>query len=208
MSEASKTITGMPQLYLLGGVLLMLLPSLFTMYNQKLIVAGKAVNEEPFTKSVIYVYTHSEHGATGVILNKRLTPDQENLIPDELVPLKEYIYLGGPMELPSAITLLDIRLTPTGVDDIKVTPLEEAKANSPDILQTIANQDKNPTRQLRLYMGYAGWRPMQLELEFWKSHTWSSVNLYRELFFTPTNDIWKTTYNKSQKAWKTPGGST
>ena len=124
-----------------------------------LLIAGPALLDPNFRRSVVLVGEHSEEGAIGVILNRESEATVREAVP-ELVSLLDgvsTIHVGGPVQ-PLAIVVLAEFVDPARagslvVGDVGFLPSEV----DPDNLGEL--------RRARVFAGYAGWGPGQLDGE-------------------------------------------
>src|SRR6202140_100157 len=156
-----------------------------------MLIAMPAMNDERFTRAVIYVCAHSSEGAMGIIVNQ---PAGNIKVPDllvqlDVIPAAERIELptqaedvkvlkGGPVEtgrgfvLHSADFFIENSTLPID-DGICLTA-------TLDILKAIARGD-GPASAI-LALGYAGWAPGQLETEI-QANGWLHCTADAELIF-------------------------
>jgi putative transcriptional regulator len=129
----------------------------------RLLLAAPPLIDPHFDRTVIYVLEHHDDGAVGVVLNR---PSDEAL--DE--PLDRWIDLqsapssvfeGGPVE-DNALIALAVMKQPD-VDDESLTPIigEIASADLTADPALVAAA----VREVRVFRGYAGWGPGQLDGE-------------------------------------------
>ena len=121
----------------------------------QLLIAAPALSDF-FARSVVLVIEHTEEGALGIVLN-RPTEAPVNDIVERLAGLagpEDVVHMGGPVSPDSVIALGEFedrdeaaRLV---VGDVG---LIDPEAPEPDL------------RELRVYAGYAGWGPGQLDDE-------------------------------------------
>ena len=157
----------------------------------QMLIAMPAMNDERFTRSVIYVCAHSSEGAMGIVVNhpaKNVT-FPELLVQLEVIPAADRIQLppgaetlkvlkGGPVEtgrgfvLHSADYFIENSTLPID-DGICLTA-------TLDILKAIAKGD-GPSSAI-LALGYAGWAPGQLEHEI-QENGWLHCAADPELIF-------------------------
>lgn len=127
--------------------------------GQLLIAAPQLVDY--FRRCVVLVVEHTEEGAMGVVLNRPTETTVVDAVP-ELAELTEYeavIYAGGPVEPEAVIALGDFD------DPVAAgTPVSGQLA-----LLDPANLDTATVRRLRVFAGYAGWAPGQLDGELEQS---------------------------------------
>ena len=124
-----------------------------------LLVAGPALIDPNFRRSVVLVGDHGDEGALGVILNRASDSTVEEAVPEltALVDGANQVHVGGPVQ-PSAIVVLAEFAEPDRaealvLDDIGFLPAEI----DPDVLGEL--------RRARVFAGYAGWGPGQLDDE-------------------------------------------
>jgi len=133
-----------------------------------------------FHRTVILVCEHDPEGAFGLILN-RTAP---NKVGDALVAnlperiKQERLYLGGPVQ-PQALSYLH---KGNFVPDANVLP-NLSLGHSLDTLLDLADSF-SPDQQFKIFAGYAGWSPGQLEDEM-KRDTWMIHPASVELVFHP-----------------------
>ena len=153
----------------------------------KLLIATKRVKGSIFEDSVILLIDYSNNGATGVIINRPTDIPLHILFPDlkSVRDLSDKVYIGGPVEPGRVIMLIKTSSPPEGslrlVEDVFVS----------SNIRTLEKMSSNraPDERLRLYSGYAGWGPGQLDTEILRG-SWSIADATAELIFdTPANKI-------------------
>jgi putative AlgH/UPF0301 family transcriptional regulator len=136
----------------------------------KLLVARRDAPDPTFAETVILVVRYSEGGTVGLMLNRRT----EVPVSRALDPLKgasgrsDPVYAGGPVELPNVLALLRANAMPEGVEH--VTGKVYLVSTGDRLEKTLAKRP-DPA-DFRVYLGYCGWAPGQLENEtsqgFWR----------------------------------------
>jgi putative transcriptional regulator len=124
-----------------------------------LLIAGPSLLDPNFWRTVVLVGEHSEEGALGVVLNRSSETSVEEALP-ELALLADdlgAVHVGGPVQ-PSAVVVLADFVDPYAaetlvLDSVGFLPSEV----EPDALGEL--------RRARVYAGYAGWGPGQLDEE-------------------------------------------
>ena len=157
----------------------------------QVLVAMPGMEDDRFSRTVIYVCAHSPEGAMGIVVNKPAShitfPDllvQLDIIPDgDEIRLPERVggvpvMRGGPVESGRGFVLHSadfmIEDSTLSIDDgICLTA-------TLDILKAIARGD-GPDNAL-LALGYAGWAPGQLENEI-QANGWLNCPADRDLVF-------------------------
>lgn len=124
-----------------------------------LLVAGANIFDPNFRRTVVLVAEHDENGAVGVILNRPAETTVREAVPllAPLVPVDERMYVGGPVEPNAAVVLAEF-------DD----PTEQAEPVMGSVGFLRAEVEKDVVERIdraRVFAGYAGWAPGQLEAE-------------------------------------------
>jgi putative transcriptional regulator len=157
----------------------------------QMLIAMPAMNDERFTRAVIYVCAHSTEGAMGIVVNQ---PAQNIKFPDllvqlEVIPASERIELptvaeevkvlkGGPVETGRGFVLHSADF----FIENSTLPIDEGVCLTAtlDILKAIAH-GTGPHNAI-LALGYAGWAPGQLEQEI-QQNGWLHCAADSELIF-------------------------
>ncbi len=140
-----------------------------------------------FQRTVVLICQHDADGAFGLVLNRFAGHNVGDMIvadlPDSLKTCP--LYLGGPVQ-PSALSFLH---SDTFVPDANVMP-NLSLGHSLDSLMGIG-ESFSPTRKLKMFAGYAGWSPGQLEDEM-KRKAWLTHPASLELVFdTDPKELWQ-----------------
>ncbi len=150
--------------------------------------------DENFDRAVIFVLSHGEEGAVGLVLNK---PSEQNL--GSL--LSEWqmgdfhqltVFRGGPVDAHSAMALgrfvgeipdsMEFIFANIGVVDLSKDP----ESLPPSLIE------------LRPYLGYSGWGPMQLEAEL-AANAWFVVEADPlDMFIDENQDLWSMVLRRQQ----------
>jgi len=149
-----------------------------------------------FHRSVILICQHDSEGAFGLVLNHATSNKVGEAVvanlPDTLK--KEPLFLGGPVQ-PQALSFLhnDNYLPEANV----LTNL--SLGHSLDSLVELS-ESFSPTQKLKIFAGYAGWSPGQLEDEM-KRDTWMVHPASVDLVFHPNpTQLWPLILK--DKGWK------
>jgi len=150
-----------------------------------------------FSHTVVLVCQHNAEGAFGLVLNRALGKTAGELIVADLPDTikSSPLFLGGPVQ-PGALSYLH---TDCFIPDAGVMP-NLALGHSLDDLLDIG-ESFSPTKKVRLFAGYAGWSPGQLEGEM-KRKSWLTFPASIELVFeTPPENLWPKIL-QSKGGWK------
>ena len=161
----------------------------------KLLLDSGQLGGSFFQRTVILVCKHNSEGAFGLVLNRSVGKTVGDLIIANLPePLKAApLYLGGPVQ-PGALSYLH---TDSFIPEADVLP-NLALGHSLDELLEIG-EAFSATKKVRMFAGYSGWSPGQLENEM-KRKSWLTFPASLELVFeTPPEQLW-------HKVLQTKGG--
>jgi len=149
-----------------------------------------------FHRTVILVCQHDSEGAFGLVLNR----DTGNKVGDALVAnLSENLrdqglFLGGPVQ-PAALSYLHSDLF---LPDGDVLP-NLSLGHSLDTLVELG-ESFSSTRQMKVFAGYSGWSPGQLDDEMSRD-TWMVHPASVDLVFHPRpEELWKEIMR--EKGWQ------
>lgn len=137
----------------------------------RLLVATPAIDGGIFQQSVIFMLHHDPLGALGVRIDLPSTLEVEELLPGwaDVVTTPAVIFTGGPVETNGFIGLARaIGAAPENSTAIDGTNLVTVDLDGDPVL-TRAGIDR-----LRIFAGYAGWAPRQLDAEL-ASGSWFTV---------------------------------
>ena len=154
----------------------------------QLLIAMPAMADPRFQQSVIYMCAHTVEGAMGLVLNRPIVrPTFDDLLKQLQVapvpPVRQIkLCAGGPVENARGFVLHTSDWT--GEGSLKVDE-SMALTASLDVLKVIA--EGGGPRECVLALGYAGWGPGQLDLEF-QQNAWLSVPADETLLFDSDHD--------------------
>ena len=140
-----------------------------------------------FQRTVVLICQHDADGAFGLMLNRSTGNSVGEMVVANLPDaVKECpLYLGGPVE-PTALSFLH---SDAFIPDANVIT-NLSLGHSLDTLVDIA-ESFSPTRKMKLFAGYAGWSPGQLEDEI-KRDAWLLHPASLELVFdTDPAALWQ-----------------
>jgi putative transcriptional regulator len=139
------------------------------------LIAMPGMADPYFSKSLTLICEHSEKGAIGLVVNKPIEVNYEQLFSQVNIKLtderlkSEHVYFGGPVLVDRGFVLHhplgDWHSTLRIDDDTGLT-------TSRDVLEAMA-EGRGP-RRVMVTLGYAGWAPGQIEDEI-KRNGWLTV---------------------------------
>jgi putative transcriptional regulator len=124
-----------------------------------LLIAGPRLLDPNFWRTVVLVGEHTEEGALGVVLNRSSETTVDEALPELALLAEEMgtVHVGGPVQ-PSAVVVL--------ADFAEADDAESLVVESVGFLPAEIEPDTlGELRRARVYVGYAGWGPGQLDVE-------------------------------------------
>ena len=161
----------------------------------RLLVAGGGLFDPNFRRAVILVADHDEDGAAGVVLNRRSDVTVGHAAPalTSLVPAEELLYVGGPVQPQSAVVLADFRHP-----DLPDRPVfgSIGLLTGDEVAEVLRG-----IRRARVYAGYSGWAPGQLDAEV-QGDSWLVEDPAPEDVFTSDPEgLWSAVVRRKGRAF-------
>ena len=151
------------------------------------LVATPIIATPPFTRAVVLLLEHDDSGAIGLVLNNPTDLVVEEHISGIEDSLSDpgIVFLGGPVSTDTAIALGHGSgvgfLRPSALPAIGIVDLEHTH----DRLQ-----------DLRIFAGYSGWDPDQLESEIHSGAWWVLFPDLDEIFTSDIDGMWERTVER------------
>jgi putative transcriptional regulator len=150
-----------------------------------LLISNSSLFDPNFRRTVVLVGHHDDDGAVGVVLNQPLGVSVRDAVPPlgALVEPDEPLFDGGPVQPDSVVVVADFanpsRAEVLALGSIGFLPPEAGD----DIAETI--------RRARVYAGYAGWGPGQLEDELGEDSWITAPALPDDVFHREPTRLWE-----------------
>jgi putative transcriptional regulator len=150
-----------------------------------LLLSNATLFDPNFRRTVVLIGHHDEEGAVGVVLNRPLDVTVDEAVPPlaALVQPGDLVYQGGPVQPEAAVVVADFedptRAGVVALGSIGFLP-EEA---DPDDLGAI--------RRARVFAGYSGWGPGQLEEELGEDAWLVTPALPQDVFDEEPEQLWE-----------------
>jgi putative transcriptional regulator len=179
----------------------------------RLLVASPALRDPNFDRTIVLVLEHSEEGALGLVLNRPSDTELADTLPEwgPLAVDPGVVFVGGPVSPDSAIGLALARGDASGGGGpVTARDGEDADASMGWIplfgpLGTVDlgrdPDDVQPgVRAVRVFVGYAGWAPGQLESEL-AAGGWFVVDAdVSDALDTDPDALWRTVLRRQRGA--------
>jgi len=163
----------------------------------QLLVAAPSLIDPNFRRTVVFIAEHTEEGAMGLILNRPAPTTVGEAVADIdwLVDPDSPVYLGGPVRPEEAIVVAefeeeahDVALVHEGIGFVSVEP-DDRDATAAAV------------RRARLFAGFAGWGPGQLESEL-DAPGWITVPVETDDVFTEDAEaLWSTVLRRKGREY-------
>ena len=132
----------------------------------QLLVAGPALLDPNFARSVVLIGDHDEEGTLGVILNRPLPVTVHDAAPPlaGLVSVDDRLFQGGPVQPQAAVVLAEFER----LEDAGMIAFDSIGFLMGEVEEEVSAR----VRRARVFAGYAGWGPGQLEAELEEEGGW------------------------------------
>ena len=154
------------------------------------LVASSSLTDPHFSETVVLIVEHGSGGTTGVIVNRPTATPLSRVLPEmkELTQRAEALFVGGPVARQVLTVLVQADVPPPAA-----TPVFEhiyASRRMETLVHVL--QETATGVRFRLYSGYAGWAPGQLQHEI-DLGGWRLINAESSVIFEQEpNSIWLT----------------
>jgi putative transcriptional regulator len=168
----------------------------------KVLVIRRDAPDPHFSESVILLVQHDEKGAVGLMLNRRTTMPISSALRElpTAVGHSDPVFVGGPVQLETVFALARAPRKPEGAAEVAGDIYLLAARPA---LEKALRGPSSPSA-LRVYLGYCGWGPRQLENEV--SHGgWYIFDRREDVTFdTDPTTLWSRLIAKAeaQMAWR------
>jgi putative transcriptional regulator len=142
------------------------------------LVARPILDDPNFHRTVVLLLQHGPEGAFGLVVNR----------PVESGKMPFPIYLGGPCKLEGMLLLHGHAEWLEDAEATEVCP--GVYLGDSACAEKVANGEADEQFRFKMFSGYSGWGPQQLEGEI-AEKAWAVVRASSEyLFDTPIEDLW------------------
>ncbi|HUK43973.1 MAG TPA: YqgE/AlgH family protein [Gaiellaceae bacterium] len=151
----------------------------------KLLISSPSLVDPNFRRTVVLMTHHDDEGAVGLVLSRPSEVRVADAVPDlgKLPCGDDILYVGGPVQPEAVVVLVE---------------LEEARDDVEPIVGSItympAGADASDLGALRarVFAGYSGWGPGQLEAEL-EEPAWIVVPAEpADVFAADPDELWRT----------------
>ncbi len=150
----------------------------------KLLIASPVLADPNFRRTVVLITEHGDDGAMGIVLNRPAETEVAEILPELAeIAAAEPIFVGGPVQ-PDALVVLGEFSEPDKAAWIVVADV--------GLVSAATGLDELPAalRRGRVYAGFSGWGPGQLEGELEEEAWIVEPPLPAELFPEDPANLW------------------
>jgi putative transcriptional regulator len=151
----------------------------------QLLIASPTMSDPNFARTVVAVANHDADGALGIVLNRPSDTEVVEAVPEleGVVDLDEVVFVGGPVQPASIVVLAEFE----DPDEAAFLVVEGIGLVSD---HTGLDQLGTATARRRIYAGYTGWGPGQLESELERDDWIVEPALPEDVFDDDPLELW------------------
>jgi len=152
----------------------------------QLLISSPLLNDPNFRRTIVLMTHHDEEGAMGLVLSRPSEIRVSDAVPELAdLPGDELVYVGGPVQPEAVVVLVEHEAEP-----------ELPIVGNIAFMQADADVDELDSVRARVFAGYSGWGPGQLEGELEES-SWIVVPAEPDDAFAPDPDeLWRTVLHR------------
>jgi putative transcriptional regulator len=155
-------------------------------YQGRALVASPYLTDPNFMRSVLYLIRHDDEGAMGLVLNRPLSTSIGQLLGDlteSTIENEQPVFFGGPVDGPIMMLQACCESEESEATEVFIA-CDQAK-----ILELV-NDDAPNVLGFRLFDGYSGWGPGQLESELAEG-SWLIWDIDPKQLFSDAESLWQ-----------------
>lgn len=163
----------------------------------RILLALPALADGPFRRSVVLILDHDSDGALGVILNQPLDADVGDVLPEwgGVVTDPHALFQGGPVATDSALA---VALLSVGTGELPIGWRSMFGRVGLVDLDVPVETLQGAIAGMRVFAGYAGWSPGQIESEI-EEGSWLVLDADdRDLVAANPWDLWRTVLRRQR----------
>jgi putative transcriptional regulator len=155
----------------------------------QLLISSPSLVDPNFRRTVLLMTHHDEEGAVGLVLSRPSELRIDEAVPDlgDLPFTDEVVYIGGPVQPEAVVVLVDLE-----------EPIEDGEPIVGNVVYMPPGVDTEelPASRARVFAGYSGWGPGQLEQELEESAWIVAPALPADVFASDPDELWRTVLHR------------
>ena len=174
----------------------------------RFLIAARRLQDPNFRETVVLLIRYGKTGAMGVVINRPIQVRLSEVLPDikELEGSQKTLNIGGPVETAKMLLIMQAAKTPP--ESLLIFGDVYLSASRDELRRLLKSTDTK--EKFRVYVGYAGWAPHQLESECARGD-WHVINADADTVFNKKpSEIWPELIHHFTVKWvhlKTPDAS-
>lgn len=165
--------------------------------NGLLLVAKPSLTDPNFSRTVVLVTQTEDGGTVGVIVNRPTTLKLQQFLSDEFKTenYRDTVYIGGPVMRQAIVALFRSEARPAA-PAFHVLRHVYLTMHPGNITALLADK----AARYRVYAGFSGWAPRQLESEYMRDGWYFLPADEATVFRKDTDGLWQELLERAQKA--------
>ena len=171
----------------------------FGLAQGKFLIASRKLLDPNFRETVVLLFEHSDEGSVGLIINRATSVKLSAAVPgfQGRQDNQDPVYEGGPVDRQRVTLLL---LTSDEIEGAHQVFDGVYLSASQELLRRLADGTEQP-EAFRVYSGYAGWGPGQLEGEM-KRGSWHVLPAKSDAVFdSEPHTVWMKLIEQTNLRW-------
>ena len=150
----------------------------------KLLISSPSLVDPNFRRTVVLMTHHDEEGAVGLVLSRPSELRIDEAVPDlgELPYADDVVYVGGPVQPEAVVVLAELSEPADDLEPIVGNVIYMPPGVDPEDL---------PASRVRVFAGYSGWGPGQLEAELAEPAWIVAPAETSDVFAADPDELWR-----------------
>lgn len=161
------------------------------------LVASRDLRDPNFYQTVVLLLGHDADGSMGLVINRstKVPVSQVFTESEVLRGIDSHVYVGGPVSINQFFILVQSKNPP----ESSLHVLDNLYLSDLSYLQNLLGQGDHSV--FRVYAGYAGWGPGQLEQELARGDWHVLPGEYESVLTEDPSHLWQVLIEKSTAVW-------
>jgi len=153
-----------------------------------LLISEPFLNDQYFSRSVIFLCDHNEQGSFGFVLNNYIDAELHDIV-GELPDIQTRISVGGPVDTSN---LFFVHALGDEVPDSLEIIDGLYIGGRFEVVKSLIAENPEKAKKIRFFIGYSGWDAEQLQSEM-EEKSWIVLNSVKQstVLDTKNDDIWQ-----------------